>query len=323
MKVAITGATGLLGHHILMRMTEAGVPVVALHRAGKENDLPGNVTRKQADLLDPVSLSEAFEGVDTVIHSAAFVSFHPGRRKEILNVNVNGTHQVVNACLQAGVKNLVYISSVSALGRKSGAVTNEDSTWTGADASDYAESKYLGELEVYRGAEEGLNVSMVNPSVILSASVLSRSSATLFDYVWNEKRFYTDGALNYVDARDVAEAVLRLCETPRPGEKFILSAGHLPLRDFFSKTAKKMNKRAPSIRISSALAWWVGWLEEMRAGIFNREPVVTRLTARLAVQSFQYDHSKATNVLGIQFRPLDATLDWCCEEYARNVKPNN
>ena len=228
---------------------------------------------------------------------------------------------MVNACLQMGVQNLIQISSVAALGRKTGEVLNEKSFWTGTDPSDYAESKYLAELEVFRGAEEGLTVSIVNPSVILTASQ-SRSSATLFDYIWSEKKFYTEGTLNYVDARDVAEAVYKLYQNPHPGEKFILSAGSITFQEFFARIAGLFNKRKPFIKAGSSLAYWAGWAEEIQGLLFNREPIVTRLSAKMAIQSFHYSHQKAVQELGLQFRPLEETLRWCCEDYLRNVKTN-
>lgn len=320
--VAVTGATGLLGRHIVEKLLAEGVKTLALHRSGREALLPEEITKRQGDVLDQVSLEDAFEGATTVIHAAALVSYNPRWRKRILEVNVAGTRNVVDACLQSGVKNLIHISSVSALGRKPDQLVNEESKWTGHHSSDYGQSKYLAELEVFRGAEEGLTVCMVNPSLILTASQLHRSSSTLFDYVWKERRFYTDGVLNYVDARDVAETVFQLYKKPWPGEKFLLSAGCLSFQDFFSQVAKHFNKKAPSTRISSSLSYWAGWVEEMRGLLFNQEPLVTRKLARLAVQSFRYDNRKVQELVGVRFRTLEETLDWCCEVYQRNVKTN-
>ena len=320
--IAVTGATGLLGGHILSRLLTAGEQVVALHRGGYNTSLPEGVIKKSANILDPVSLCEAFTDVNTVIHAAAYVSFNPRRHKKILEVNGTGTQNVVNACLQMGVKNLIHISSVAALERKAGEVLTEKSTWTGTDPSDYARSKYLAELEVYRGAQEGLTISMVNPSVILSATQPGRSSGTLFDYVWNENLFFTEGTLNYVDARDVAEAVFTLYQNPHPGEKFILSAGSISFQEFFSMTAGFFNKRKPFIKVGSTLSWWAGFIQEIQSLLLNREPMVTRQSAKLANRSYCYSHQKSEEVLGLQFHPLEETLAWCCEDYFRNVKTN-
>ncbi len=320
--VAITGATGLLGTHILNKLLAEGVSPIALCRPGQDFSLPEGIQKRTGDILDQVSLKEAFEGATTVIHAAAFVSFNPRRRKKIFEVNVTGTRNVVDTCLQLGIKNLIHISSVSALGRKQGEEISEESKSTGGYSTDYGESKYLAELEVFRAAEEGLTVSVLNPSTILSASQPDRSSGTLFNYCWNEMPFYTGGMLNYVDARDVAEAAFQLYKNPREGEKFILNSDAILYRDFFHEVARRFSKRAPSIKISPFLSSWLGWAEEMRCLLTRHEPLVTRQSARMAIQSFHYNNNKAQVDLGIRFRSLEETLNWCCDHYLVNVKPN-
>src|SRR4051812_8972885 len=320
--IAVTGATGLLGGHILERLHAANIPVTALYRIGQQDALPAWTSKKEGDILDQPSLIDAFEGATTVVHAAAFVSFNPRRKKKVFVVNVEGTRQVVNTCLQLGIKNLIHVSSVSALGRKSGTRTTEETKWDKSITSAYGESKHLAELEVFRGGEEGLNVSIVNPSIVLSGSKPARSSATLFDYVWNQRPFYTNGAMNYVDARDVAEAIYKLYMQPTPGEKFILSAGSVPFKDFFTAVANKLNRKAPTMMITPATAQLAGWGAELAAFLLNSEPVVTRESARMAVQSFQYENKKAVEMLELQFQTLETTLEWCCAEYLRNVNPN-
>jgi dihydroflavonol-4-reductase len=320
--VAITGATGLLGTHIVNRFHSEGIPMVALYRDANSAAFPAGIRAMNGDILDAPSLIDAFEGATTVIHAAAYVSFNPRRKKKIFVVNVEGTRNVVNVCLQLGIKNLVYVSSVAALGRKSGTLTTEESKWDNTFSSAYGESKYLSELEVFRGGEEGLNVSIVNPSIVLSTSKPGRSSATLFDYVWNQKSFYTEGALNYVDARDVTEAIYKLYLQPQPGEKFILSAGSIPFREFFKQVAERFQKKAPAMKINPATAHLAGLTQEILGFLLNREPLVTRESARMAVQSFGYDNQKAREILKMDFQSLETTLAWCCTEYLRNVKPN-
>ncbi len=322
-RIAVTGSTGLLGGHIIEKLSKEGIAITAVHRPGTTAHFNTEITVRPADILDQVSLEEALKDADTVVHAAAFVSFNPRQRKNIYEINVKGTRLIVDTCLRLGIKNLIHISSVAALGRKSGEVLNEESKWNGAPTSEYAESKYLAELEVFRGAEEGLTVSVINPSVILSAAQPARSSATLFDYVWREKSYYTGGLLNYVDARDVADVVFQLYQNPQPGEKFVLSAGSIKYKEFFEQVAAQFGKKAPSIHVSSRLALWAGWAEEMRALLFQQEPMVTRQSAKMAVQSYRYDAGKANRFLGVPFRSLDETIAWCCKDFLRNVKANN
>ena len=317
--VAVTGATGLLGQHIVEKLVAEGVETVVLHRTENDSTFPKLVTKRYADILNPMSLQTALDGVTAVVHAAAFVSFNPRRRNKIFDVNVNGTRNVIDTCLNLGIKDVIHISSVAALGRKPGENVTEESKWTGLFASDYGTSKYLAELEVFRGAEEGLTVSFVNPSVVLSTYQLHRSSATLFDYAWKGYPFYSEGSLNYVDARDVADAVFRLYRKPQPGQKFILSAGSISFTDFFARVAKQWNRRAPSIRISPRVASWFGFAEEIRCLLLSREPMVTRQSAAMASYSFLYDNSKVQELTGLRFRNIEDTISWCCENYERNV----
>lgn len=320
--ILVTGASGLLGQHLVHTLTGQGHAVRVLIRNTSQALFPTGIDLQEGDVLDIASLEPALRDIDTVVHAAALVSFNPQRRAEIYAVNVEGTRNVVNASLQQGVKTLVHISSVAALGRKQNAPISEADPWTGMFATDYARSKYLAELEVFRGGEEGLTVSLVNPAVILSGQPLHRSSGSLLDYAWKQRLFYTSGHLNYVDVRDVADAVLRLINLPQPGERFTLCGGNIPYADFFRAVAQRWNKRAPSIRIPGPTVYAFGLAEELRGLLTGQEPQVTRQSAAMTVRNFRYDCSKAVRQLGVHFHPLEETLDWCCARYAQDVSRN-
>ncbi len=320
--ILVTGASGLLGQHLVHTITGEGHAVRVLIRNTSHVMFPPGIDIQEGDVLDIASLEPALRDIDTVVHAAARVSFNPRRRAEIYAVNVEGTRNVVNASLQQGVRNLIHISSVAALGRKQGSPISEADPWTGMFATDYAQSKYLAELEVFRGGEEGLTVSLVNPAVILSGQPLHRSSGSLLDYAWKERLFYTSGHLNYVDVRDVADGVMRLINLPKPGERFTLCGGNIPYADFFRAVAQRWNKRAPSIRIPGPAVYAFGLAEELRGLLTGREPQVTRQSAAMTVRDFRYDCSKAIQQLGVRFHALEDTLDWCCARYAQDVSRN-
>lgn len=320
--ILVTGASGLLGQHLVHTLTGQGHAVRVLIRNASQATFPPDVVTYLGDVLDMATLEPALQDVDTVVHAAALVSFNPRRRNEIYAVNVEGTRNVVNASLQQGVKSLVHISSVAALGRKQGSPIREADPWTGMFANDYARSKYLAELEVFRGGEEGLTVSLVNPAVILSGQPLHRSSGSLLDYAWKERLFYTSGHLNYVDIRDVADAVQRLIVSPQAGERFTLCGGNTSYLAFFQAVAQRWNKRPPSIRIPGPAVHMFGLAEELRGLLTGREPQVTRQSAAMTVRDFRYDCSKVIQQLGVRFHALEDTLDWCCARYAQDVSRN-
>ncbi len=325
--IAVTGANGLLGSYILRKLAEEKQPVIALHRKGSDyshlSNLP-NIIWREFEILDPLLVQEAFKDATSVIHTAAHVSFNPRKRKEIMDVNVVGTKYVVDACLAQGIQHLIHISSIAAFGRKKEIqIIDESSRWVESDLNtDYAESKYKGELEVWRGAEEGLAVSIINPSVILAPADWTKSSAQLFHYVWKEKKFYSESYLNYVDVRDVVDLICTLNANKISGERFIANGGRISTKELFDQIGMHFKKKSPSIKIPASVVSSFAHFEELRARLMGREPLITRQSAKATRENFQYLNSKAVNQLGHSFRNLEETLNWCCAWYLSTYTTN-
>jgi dihydroflavonol-4-reductase len=325
--IAITGANGLLGSHLLRKLAAEKEPVVAIKKKDSNLDLVADLQHlpwREADVLDPESLTDAFDGVTTVIHTAAVVSFNPRMRKQIFSVNEEGTRHVVNTCLALNIKNLIHISSVAALGRQKGVnQLNEETRWQDSDLNtDYARSKYGAELEVWRGHEEGMRVAIINPSVIFAPGDATKSSARFFLYVMKEKLFYTDGQLSFTDARDVVDMIWHIYKNEIYGERFIASGGHTTFQHLFSEIARRLNKRAPRRKVSPQLLYCLAWADEWRCRITGSEPMLTRQAIKLVQEPFFYSHEKARHRLGMAFRSLENTLDWCCSHYLNAYKHN-
>jgi len=313
--IAVTGATGLLGRFILQALQQNKIPCVGLTRHA--TPLPAGF--REANLNDSLSLEKSLDGVTTVIHSAGLVSFNPRDKNALFQTNVTGTERLVNACLAAGVQRFIHISSVAVFPRQKEAAITENTPVSGNEAdfsSYYGFSKYLAELEVYRGQEEGLETTIINPSVILAPVADARSSARIFEYVRKEKFFYTDALLNYVDVRDVARTVLVLLhQFPPGGERFILNAGTVPYIDFFRLVATGLKKNPPRFKINPSLIRAAAAWEELRASVLNRPPLITRAMARSLQNPVRYPAQKAREMLNIRFRSLEETVNWCCEWY--------
>lgn len=319
--IAVTGANGLLGSYIVRKLLADNIAFVALKRAGSDtsllNDVNNRITWRDADVLDTPALHDALQHVTGVIHAAALVSFNPRDKKKLFAANIEGTKNIVDACLLLGIKRFLHVSSVAALGRLKGQqVITEDNKWTdSALNSAYAESKYRAELEVFRGQEEGLRTIIVNPSVILSRSDWNRSSSQLFKYVWNQRPFYIDGSLNYVDVRDLSEAIVRLFQSHFEGERFILNAGSIPYHDFFAAVAKQFNRTPPRIKLSKTTLTWLARAEQVRSALTGANPLITPETARLAGTRFFYSNQKVIDALNVAFQPIEQSIKWCCDWY--------
>ncbi|WP_077922843.1 NAD-dependent epimerase/dehydratase family protein [Spirosoma sp. 209] len=319
--VFITGATGFIGSHMARHYLQAGYTVLALVRPGKGYgmlaDVADQITWVEGDVLDIPALETAITpGID-VIHAAAVVSFVPKDRRLMDQINVEGTANVVNVCLKAGVRKLGYVSSVAALGRPTAkgakpgeaVVVNETQKWEESpNNSAYAKSKYRAELEVWRGVAEGLNAVMVCPSIVLGVGDWSRSSLQLVNYVNNERPFYPAGLVNYVDVLDVVESLFWLMQAEVTAQRYILNAGTIPYRSLLEQLAGSLGKRPPTLRIAPVLTQWLWPLEAVRAWVTGKPPLITRETARSASSLYRYEGQKIEQVAGFQYRPLNQTL---------------
>lgn len=316
----VTGATGLIGSHVVRYLLALGRPVSALYRGqngyGLLTDIANQITWLDGDVLDIPSLEIAITPGCDVVHCAAIVSFVPKDRARMEQVNVEGTANIVNVCLVAGVRKLAYLSSVASLGRPEskndvpGAiVVTEEQKWEESPLnSAYAKTKYRAELEVWRGSAEGLPVVMVNPSVVLGEGDWTRSSTQLIKYVYDEKRFYTEGDINYVDVLDVAEAIVKLLHSPVVDQRFILNAGAMPYRDFLTQLAQALGKRPPNIRVPPGLARVLAALESVRSLVTGTSPLITQETARGASHRYYYPGEQITHSIDFQYRPLETTI---------------
>jgi dihydroflavonol-4-reductase len=319
--IAVTGSSGLLGSRLVLECQNRNIPFRALIRARRMPFMtalgidPSNIV--EADIHDMPGLLKAFDGVTTVVHCAARVSFSPGDEKKIYKVNVEGTRNVVDACIRQGVPRLIHISSVAAFGRQKDRQTiNESVRWAeGIEQTHYGKSKYLAELEVFRGMEEGLQVSMINPSVILAAGDGVRSSSRFFGYAWSERAFYTNFPVSYVDVRDVVEMIFRVLKSNSNGEKYIANAGQVGVGELLKHIAQRLNKKPPGIRVGASMLKMVVVAEYMRHLFTGSKPAITRQSLMLLREPASFDNAKAVTQLGMNFRTLESTLDWCCAEF--------
>lgn len=331
--VFVTGATGLIGSCLLHGLRARGLSVRALHRGALPPNAPPDVEWVSGNILDYTLLTSAISPeVTHVFHCAGLVSYAPQDEDALLQVNVEGTAAVVDACLaQPGVR-LGYVSSVAALGRPANGASeelatdiqlvNESATWDlGNSYPAYATSKYLGELEVWRGAAEGLSTVIINPSVVLGPGDWQRSSTRLLRYAYDEHRFYTRGFLNFVDVRDVVAHFLRLMldlsPYPTP-ERYILNGGACQLGDFLRETALAFGKRPPMVAVPNWAAEIIWRLEHGRSILTGARPLITRDTARAGRQHLRYDATKAQLATNLGFRPLAETIAWATQGLETN-----
>lgn len=321
MKYFITGCTGLVGSHTARLILNHGGTVSAIKRPTSDlsdlADIKDQIEWYDADILDVLGLDKAMEGADYVIHAAAMISFSPAKRALMHKVNVEGTANVVNACIRHQVKKLCYVSSVGAIGRplKKNHL-DETQKWEESPLnSQYGLTKYLGEQEVFRGIAEGLEAVIVNPSIILGVGDWNKSSTKLFKYIWDEKTFYPTGTINYVDVRDVAHAVNSLLVSNHTAERFILCAGNIKYTDFFSQVAKAFDKVVTYRMVTpfiGAMAWRFA---KLKAWLTGKDPLITKETVHSSASNITFDGTKITRSIDFHYHELENSIHWVCDYF--------
>ena len=251
----VTGATGLVGSHLVLRLVEEGMPVTALFRNekgksevqnlfqfyGKEN-LFSQVEWVKGDVEDVDDMYELTEGIDILFHCAAIVSYHKKEASRMLEVNINGTKNIVNACIENDVKHLIHISSISALGDSKGEIIDEETPRNFNDYhSNYSKSKYLSEQEVWRGIQEGLNATILNPGVVFGPNACERSSGTMIARIDKGLPALPAGGSGIVSVLDVVEVMVRAAKQTPTNERYILCAENVRMSELFTKIANALN----------------------------------------------------------------------------------
>jgi dihydroflavonol-4-reductase len=319
--ILVTGGTGMIGARLLYTLLSEGHTVRALKRKGastklfdqylsQKDQFSAQIEWLEGDLLDLDTLERACEGVDTVFHCAAMISFIPKEAQKMERVNIEGTANLVNICLETtNFRYFCFVSSVATLGRSSGdQQLDEHSHWDPTThPSNYAISKYGAEREVWRGVAEGLPGVMVNPSIVLGPGDFNKGSSELFKKVANGFPFYTEGVSGFVDVRDVCDAILFLWKKNKTGERYILNAEDLSFKSLFEKIAAGLKVKAPSIRIQAWMTSLVWPLDFIRCKLTGSKPFITRETARSARSRFHYSAEKI-KAEGFQFRSIDESI---------------
>lgn len=321
--VLVTGGAGLVGSELIRQLLDQGKHVLALYN---KTPLPGfsatGLTQVQCNILDVVGLEEAMKGVEEVYHAAAIVTFNPRRRNEMFRINIEGTANVVNAGLEAGIRKMVYVSSVAALGRiREDQPINETMNWTPETSnSAYGQSKYLAEMEVWRGIGEGLNAVMVNPTIILGTGDWNGGSSALFKNAYREFPWYAEGTTGFVDVRDVAKAMIGLMQSDIGAERFILSAENRSYRDVFTLMADAFGKKPPHKKVTPFLAGLLWRWEAIKNLLAGTEPLVTKETAATALTKARFDNSKLLKALpGFTYHKLEETITDTCRAFQQKL----
>jgi dihydroflavonol-4-reductase len=277
----------------------------------------------EGDVLDVVALQDAMEGADAVIHSAAVVSFAKKDWKDMYQVNVEGTANVVNMALEKNIRRLVHISSVAALGRTAnGGHVNEEKKWEESKVNThYAISKFKAELHVWRAISEGLDAVIINPSTILGYGNWDSSSCAIFKQVHDGFKWYTPGINGFADVEDVAMITILLLESAISEQRFIVNGDTWTFKKLQDTIAAGFGRKGPTRKTTPFLLGLAWRIEKLKSFFSGKKPLLTKESARVAQSQTWFDNEKLLNALpGFNYTPLEETIKKACEKYEAGHK---
>ena len=323
MKNLVTGATGLVGMHILIDLLSKGEKVKAtftknsrlenvkkLFKFYNKESLFSEIEWVEMDIEDVIQVFDTVKGVDHVYHSAAIVSFLKRDQSKMSNINIKGTANIVNACLENKVKKLGHVSSVAAIGRKGNGDYSEENTWLESnDNSFYAISKNKAENEIWRGVQEGLQSVIINPGIIIGPSTWHRSSTALFKKINSGLSFYPTGLNGFVDVRDVSNSIIELMKSSFSSERYILVAENLTYESVFKRISKSLNVNPPTYVATPRLMNMVWRIEYLISLVTGKNPKITKETAKTSSQKNFYSNEKIKKQIGYKFNSIENAIE--------------
>jgi dihydroflavonol-4-reductase len=319
--ILVTGATGLVGAHLLVHLIESGSigseKVRAIYRNAKsiektknlfslyrKLDLFDRIEWMQADIIDIPALEKAFTEIDQVYHCAAMISFDPKDEDLIRKINIEGTANIVNFCIAHTIKKLCFVSSTAALGDLASheKVVTEETEWNPEKPhNDYAISKYGAEMEIWRGQQEGLQVIILNPGVIIGPGFWEQGSGQLFAKVKKGLSYYTLGSTGFVAVPDVVRIAVQLMRSEIHNERFTLIAENIVFRDLLNSIADSLLVKRPTIHakpLFMKILWKTDWIVSK---IFGQKRQLTSTAAKASYAKNTYSNEKITTVLKTEF----------------------
>lgn len=313
--VLVTGASGFLGGELVKQLVANGESVrIIVRKSSKVSHLSTIahlIDIVEADVLDVPSLELAFDGVEKIYHSAAIIGYDESYYDAMYKTNIEGTANVVNVALSKGVKKLLHISSIAAIGGKPDELITEDTKWEKNQwTTHYGITKMLAEREVWRGIAEGLDAVIINPGIIIGVgNDEHKSLIELFKRIANQKMpFYTNGTNGFIDVQDVAKAAIMLMNSEIKSDRFILISENISFKNYFEKIAAQMKVQAPKRALSKTNGNLFVFGDWLLSKFTNKKRGLTKENLKISLETFTYSHQKIKQELKLDFIEIDVTI---------------
>ncbi len=340
--IFVTGGTGLIGSHLLFwLLKESNIQKIIATKRPTSNlnnvkkvfsyytdnveEYFSKIEWIDVDLLNYSELIQIFESkeISTVYHCVGFISYYKYEKKLLYEGNVKTTENIVKCSLKKNIKKLIYVSSIASLGEsKDNVIITEDFNFSAEDESIlYSRYKYLAELEVWKGINEGLNAVIINPSVVLGPGFWeTKGVGMVLKMIYKGFNLYTEGVTGFVDVRDVVKIMIMLVNSDISGERYIVSEGNYTFKEILIKIiecfgkknrVKKANLFFLKILAQSGIFLWI---------IFRKKTVITPQNLSLAFKRCFYSNEKIKKALNYNFIPIDETIKFIVERFKEDHK---
>ena len=331
--ILVTGGTGLVGAHLLYQLVKNNENIRAIYRSEESIEkvkevfslydsdisLCSKIEWFKADITDVPSMIPAFIGVKKVYHCAAFISFNSKDYREMRKVNIHGTAIIVNLSVDANVQKICFVSSIATIGDSlSGVLLTEENEWNSQeDNSGYSITKFGAEMEVWRASQEGIDVVIVNPGIILGAGFWTSSSGKIFTQIFNGFKYYTEGVTGFVGVKDVVKTMVLLTDSSIKNERFILVSENKSFKEVFFLIADNFHKKRPYKKVSlwqTSIFWRISLLISIISG---KTPLLSKYAAKSANTVSTYSANKIKNVLNFKFQDIEEVVKDVSEKYPK------
>jgi len=311
MKISITGASGHIGNNLCRELIQKGHRVKVLVHNSDQSLAGLDVEKVKGNILDKEALYRLIGGADYVFHTAAIISIGVNSKEKIFQVNIEGTRNVIEACLKHKTKRLVHFSSIHAL--KNGhpdKLLDESGPLAGKEAFFYSQSKAGAEKLLLEACNHGLNAVILNPSSVIGPFdfVPSLAGQMILKIATGKLPFLIKGGYQWVDVRDVVSTAINAMELGRSGERYLLASQWMSLQDIAAVICKEVHKNAPPL-VPDFLAWAGLPFIQLSGKLSGKSPLYSKESLRIVSDSPKLvNHQKAVNELGFQPRPVKETF---------------
>ena len=330
--ILVTGGTGLVGSHLLYHLTQKNEAIRAIYRTVEKREYVKKIFSYytddiesvfskiewiKADITEVPSLIPVFKNINIVYHCAALVSFNPKDYRKMRQVNIDGTANMINLSIDNQIQKFCFVSSIAAVGNSiNNKPIDEENEWSDNDDNNgYSITKYGAEMEVWRGSQEGLEVVIVNPGIILGSGFWNEGSGKMFTQINNGFKFYTEGITGFVGVQDVVKAMIALTKSSIKNERFILVSENKSFKDILFAIADGLSKKKPSFKTGKAVTevfWRIDWL---LTKITGKEPLLTKNSAKSSHNKSFYSSEKINKELNFTFIPISKTIKNICNDF--------